>query len=95
MSSQWEHEIEVMRRVREAECPHLAAVVDHFADQATGRLCIVMDEYEGSLEGRLRGGRRPEAQEAWGWAQDTARGLAVLHEFPFVVPVFPLVWPYA
>jgi hypothetical protein len=40
-SRQWEHEIKVMQRVREADCPHLAAVVDHFADEATGRLCIV------------------------------------------------------
>jgi serine/threonine protein kinase len=75
----WEHEVGVMQRVRDADCPHLAAVRDHFADQATGRLCIVMEQYQQSLEGVRRGGPRVTAQVVWGWAEDMARGLAVLH----------------
>jgi serine/threonine protein kinase len=75
----WEHEIRVMQRVRDAKCPHLAALRDYFADEATGRLCIVMERYQDSLEGVLGRGR-PKAQEVWGWAEDMARGLAVLHE---------------
>jgi hypothetical protein len=68
-----------MQQVRDANCRHLAAVVDHFADQATGRLCIVMEKYGQSLEGLLRGGQRPTARAVWGWGEDMARGLAVLH----------------
>jgi serine/threonine protein kinase len=75
---EWEHEIGVMQRVRDADCPHLAAVRDHFADAATGRLCIVMERYRDSLEGVL-GENRPTARVVWGWAADMARGLAVLH----------------
>jgi serine/threonine protein kinase len=74
----WEHEVSVMQRVRNTECPHLAAVRDHFADPATGRLCIVMERYRDSLEGVLDKGR-PTARVVWGWAEDMARGLAVLH----------------
>jgi serine/threonine protein kinase len=37
-----------------------------------------MEEYRESLESVLGRGR-PTAQAVWGWAEDMARGLAVLH----------------
>jgi serine/threonine protein kinase len=81
----WVHEIRVMQRVRDAACPHLAAVRDYFADAATGRLCIVMERYEDSLQGVLeQGPDRPTARVVWGWAEDMARGLAVLHELGII-----------
>jgi serine/threonine protein kinase len=42
-----------------------------------------MEEYTESLEGLLGRGR-PTAQEVWGWAQDMARGLDVLHELGII-----------
>jgi hypothetical protein len=80
---EWEHEIRVMQCVRDADCPHLAALRDHFADEATGRLCIIMERYRESLQDVLERGR-PTAQEVWGRAADVARGLAVLHHLGII-----------
>jgi serine/threonine protein kinase len=79
----WEHELRVMERVADAKCPYLAALKDYFEDPATGRLCIVMKRYEESLQEVLMQGR-PTAQVVWGWAEDMARGLAVLHELGII-----------